>query len=205
MDLAAYRDEIVVSTKAGYGMWPGPYGDFGSRKYLLASLDQSLGRMGLPYVDIFYHHRPDPETPLEETMGALDQAVRSGKALYAAFPTTTRRHREGRGYFAPAGDAVPDPPVPLLDVPPRAGARAAGDAAAGERGWHRVFSAGAGLLSERYLGGGIPPIPAPRGLRLPQAQGCGRASRRPGARFECDCPGPRPEPGANGAGMGAAR
>lgn len=82
-DLAGYRDELIVSTKAGYLMWPGPYGDFGSRKYLLASLDQSLRRMGLDYVDIFYHHRPDPETPLEETMGALDQAVRQGKALYA--------------------------------------------------------------------------------------------------------------------------
>ena len=83
LDLAPYRDELVISTKAGYDMWPGPYGDWGSRKYLLASLDQSLRRMGLEYVDIFYHHRPDPETPLEETMGALDQAVRSGKALYA--------------------------------------------------------------------------------------------------------------------------
>ena len=77
-----YRDEMIISTKAGYDMWPGPYGDFGSRKYLLASLDQSLKRMGLDYVDIFYHHRMDPETPLEETMGALEQAVRSGKALY---------------------------------------------------------------------------------------------------------------------------
>jgi L-glyceraldehyde 3-phosphate reductase len=82
-DLAAHRDELIVSTKAGYLMWPGPYGDWGSRKYLLASLDQSLRRMGLDYVDIFYHHRPDPETPLEETMAALDHAVRSGKALYA--------------------------------------------------------------------------------------------------------------------------
>ncbi len=81
-ELAPYRDEILVSTKAGYGMWNGPYGDWGSRKYLLASLDQSLERLGLDYVDIFYHHRMDPETPLEETMGALAQAVRSGKALY---------------------------------------------------------------------------------------------------------------------------
>lgn len=78
----AHRDELVISTKAGYEMWTGPYGDHGSRKYLLASLDQSLERLGLDYVDIFYHHRPDPETPLEETMGALAQAVRSGKALY---------------------------------------------------------------------------------------------------------------------------
>jgi L-glyceraldehyde 3-phosphate reductase len=82
-DLRPYRDELVISTKAGYDMWPGPYGDLGSRKYLLASLDQSLKRMGLEYVDIFYSHRFDPDTPLEETMGALDTAVRQGKALYA--------------------------------------------------------------------------------------------------------------------------
>jgi len=83
LDLAPYRDELIISSKAGYEMWAGPYGDWGSRKYLLASLDQSLRRMGLDYVDIFYSHRPDPETPIEETMGALDHAVRSGKALYA--------------------------------------------------------------------------------------------------------------------------
>jgi L-glyceraldehyde 3-phosphate reductase len=82
-DLKPYRDELVISTKAGWDMWPGPYGNFGSRKYLLASLDQSLKRMNLDYVDIFYSHRPDPETPIEETMGALDTAVRQGKALYA--------------------------------------------------------------------------------------------------------------------------
>jgi L-glyceraldehyde 3-phosphate reductase len=81
-DLAPYRDELVISTKAGYDMWPGPYGEWGSRKYLLASLDQSLSRMGLEYVDIFYSHRFDPDTPLEETMGALETAVRQGKALY---------------------------------------------------------------------------------------------------------------------------
>ncbi len=81
-DWHTHRDELILSTKAGYGMWEGPYGDWGSRKYLIASLDQSLKRMGVEYVDIFYHHRPDPETPLEETMGALDHIVRSGKALY---------------------------------------------------------------------------------------------------------------------------
>lgn len=81
-ELAAYRDEILVTTKAGYGMWEGPYGDWGSRKYLISSLDQSLQRLGLPYVDIFYHHRMDPDTPLEETMGALASIVQSGKALY---------------------------------------------------------------------------------------------------------------------------
>jgi len=94
-DLAPYRDELIVSTKAGYGMWPGPYGEWGSRKYLLASLDASLKRLGLEYVDIFYSHRYDPETPLEETMGALDRAVRSGRALYAGIsnygPEQTRQ------------------------------------------------------------------------------------------------------------------
>jgi len=94
-DLAPYRDELIISSKAGYLMWDGPYGEWGSRKYLLASLDQSLERMGLDYVDIFYSHRYDPETPLEETMGALDHAVRSGKAIYAGIssysPEATER------------------------------------------------------------------------------------------------------------------
>lgn len=88
-DFRPYRDELVISTKAGYYMWPGPYGEWGSRKYLISSLDQSLQRMGLDYVDIFYSHRPDPETPMEETMGALDYAVRSGKALYAGISSYT--------------------------------------------------------------------------------------------------------------------
>ena len=91
LDLKPYRDELIISTKAGWDMWPGPYGNWGSRKYLLASLDQSLNRMGLEYVDIFYSHRPDPETPVEETMQALDQAVRSGKALYAGISSYSAR------------------------------------------------------------------------------------------------------------------
>jgi L-glyceraldehyde 3-phosphate reductase len=90
-DFLPYRDELMISTKAGWDMWPGPYGDLGSRKYLLASLDQSLKRMGLEYVDIFYHHRPDPDTPLEESMGALDTAVRSGRALYAGISAYNAR------------------------------------------------------------------------------------------------------------------
>ncbi|HEY0038367.1 MAG TPA: aldo/keto reductase [Longimicrobium sp.] len=97
-DLAGHRDELIVSTKAGYRMWPGPYGDEGSRKYLLASLDQSLVRLGMDYVDVYYHHRPDPQTPLEETMGALEQAVRSGKALYAGvsnYPPELTRQAAG--------------------------------------------------------------------------------------------------------------
>jgi L-glyceraldehyde 3-phosphate reductase len=93
-DLRPYRDELIISTKAGYDMWPGPYGEWGSRKYLLASLDQSLQRMGLDYVDIFYSHRFDPETPLEETMGALDAAVRQGKALYAGVSSYSAERTE---------------------------------------------------------------------------------------------------------------
>lgn len=92
--LRPYRDELVISTKAGYDMWPGPYGNWGSRKYLIASLDQSLKRMGLEYVDIFYHHRPDPETPLEETMLALDSIVKSGKALYVGISNYNKAQTE---------------------------------------------------------------------------------------------------------------
>src|SRR5437016_2121148 len=95
-DLKPYRDELIISTKAGYDMWPGPYGEWGSRKYLLASLDQSLGRMGLDYVDIFYSHRFDPRTPLEETMGALATAVRSGKALYAGISSYSAERTAAR-------------------------------------------------------------------------------------------------------------
>ncbi|HVM64111.1 MAG TPA: aldo/keto reductase [Acidimicrobiales bacterium] len=111
-DLASHRDELVVSTKAGWDMWPGPYGDWGSRKYLIASLDQSLRRMGLEYVDIFYHHRPDPETPLEETMGALATAVRQGKALYVGISSySPSRTRE-------AAAILGDLRVPLLIAQP---------------------------------------------------------------------------------------
>ena len=91
-DFKPYRDELVISSKAGWDMWPGPYGDHGSRKYLTASLDQSLKRLGLDYVDVFYHHRPDPDTPLEETMGALDAAVRAGKALYVGVSSYSPEH-----------------------------------------------------------------------------------------------------------------
>ena len=106
-DLHPFRDELVISTKAGYDMWPGPYGEWGSRKYLLASLDQSLGRMGLDYVDIFYSHRFDPETPLEETMGALDTAVRQGKALYAGISSySADRTREAAAILRTLGTPV---------------------------------------------------------------------------------------------------
>jgi L-glyceraldehyde 3-phosphate reductase len=107
-DFAAYRDELVISTKAGWDMWPGPYGNLGSRKYLTASLDQSLRRLGVDYVDIFYHHRPDPDTPLEETMGALDAIVRAGKALYVGVSSYSAEHT------ARAAEILRDLGTPLL-------------------------------------------------------------------------------------------
>jgi len=153
-DFLPYRDELIISTKAGWDMWPGPYGDRGSRKYMLASLDQSLKRMGLEYVDIFYHHRPDPATPMEESMGALDTAVRSGRALYAgisaynakqtaeavkilrALGTTCLIHQPRYSMF------VRDPEQGLFDVLEKEGVGAI------------VFSPLAqGLLSDRYLHG----------------------------------------------------
>lgn len=153
-DFLPYRDELIVSTKAGWDMWPGPYGDFGSRKYLLASLDQSLKRMGLEYVDIFYHHRPDPDTPLEETMGALDTAVRSGRALYVGISAydpqqTSEALKILRQMATPCLIHQPkysmfdrDPEQGLLDVLGKQGVGCI------------VFSPLAqGLLSDRYLGG----------------------------------------------------
>jgi L-glyceraldehyde 3-phosphate reductase len=156
-DLAPYRDELIVSSKAGYDMWPGPYGDFGSRKYLTASLDQSLRRLGLEYVDVFYSHRPDPETPIEETMGALASAVRQGKALYVGVsnydPDQTRA----------AATALEAEGVPLLIHQPRYSMfdrriedglfpvlEEVGAASI-------VFSPLAqGLLTDRYLSGDVP-------------------------------------------------
>jgi L-glyceraldehyde 3-phosphate reductase len=156
-DLRPYRDELIISTKAGYDMWPGPYGEWGSRKYLIASLDQSLRRMGLDYVDIFYHHRPDPDTPLEETMMALDQVVRQGKALYAGISNyDAKQTRDAARILRELGTPClinqvsysmfnrwvePD----LLD-------------AAGEEGIGLIFFSplAQGLLTDRYLDG-IPP------------------------------------------------
>ncbi len=117
-DLKSYRDELIISTKAGYAMWPGPYGDNGSRKYLLASLNQSLRRMGLDYVDIFYSHRPDPDTPMEETMMALDQAVRQGKALYAGISSySPDQTRQAAGILRQLGSPclIHQPSYSILD------------------------------------------------------------------------------------------
>ncbi len=153
-DLAAYRDELVISTKAGYDMWPGPYGDGGSRKYLLASLDQSLRRMGLEYVDIFYSHRFDPYTPLEETMGALDSAVRQGKALYAGISSYSgRRTREAAAILRRLGTPllIHQPSYSLLN---RWIEEDLLDVLAEEAVGCIVFSPLAqGLLTDRYLAG----------------------------------------------------
>ncbi len=156
-NLRPFRDELIVSSKAGYGMWPGPYGDFGSRKYLVASCDQSLARMKLDYVDIFYHHRPDPDTPLEETMGALDYIVRSGRALYAGISNygpddalrAIRILRElgtpcliHQGNYSMLNRWVEDG---LLDVLDREGVGGI---------WYSPLAQG--LLTGRYLDGSIP-------------------------------------------------
>ena len=153
-DFLPYRDELMISTKAGWDMWPGPYGDRGSRKYLLASLDQSLKRMGLEYVDIFYHHRPDPDTPMEESMGALDTAVRSGRALYAGISAyNAKQTSEAVKILRDLGTHclihqpkysmfVRDPEQGLFDVLEKEGVGSI------------VFSPLAqGLLSDRYLKG----------------------------------------------------
>jgi L-glyceraldehyde 3-phosphate reductase len=153
-DLAPFRDELVISTKAGYDMWPGPYGDFGSRKYLLASLDQSLKRMGLDYVDIFYSHRRDPDTPMEETLGALDTAVRQGKALYAGISSySPERTVEAAGILRQMGTPllIHQPSYSMLN---RWIERGLLDTLGDEGVGCIVFSPLAqGMLTDRYLGG----------------------------------------------------
>ncbi|MFZ0686490.1 MAG: L-glyceraldehyde 3-phosphate reductase [Terriglobales bacterium] len=168
-DFLPYRDELIISTKAGWDMWPGPYGDFGSRKYILASLDQSLKRMGLEYVDIFYHHRPDPDTPMEESLGALDTAVRSGRALYVGISAydaqqTAQAIRILRDLGTPClihqpkySMFVRDPEDGLLDVLGKEGVGTI------------VFSPLAqGLLSDRYLNGIPSDSRAARDFTLPK-------------------------------------
>jgi L-glyceraldehyde 3-phosphate reductase len=156
-DFRPYRDELVLSTKAGYDMWPGPYGQWGSRKYLLASLDQSLRRMGVDYVDIFYSHRFDPDTPLEETMGALDTAVRSGRALYAGISSySPERTREAAAILRSMGTPllIHQPSYSMLNRWVEQGLIDV----LGEEGIGCIaFSPLAqGMLTERYLGGDVP-------------------------------------------------
>ena len=151
-DFLPYRDELIISTKAGWDMWPGPYGDLGSRKYLLASLDQSLKRMGFEYVDIFYHHRPDPATPMEESLGALDTAVRSGRASTRAFRRTTQANRGSGQDSARSRNAVPDSSAEVFDVRARSGTGIARRPGERRSGSDRLQPAGArtaiGSLSE---------------------------------------------------------
>ena len=151
-DLAAHRDELFISTKAGYRMWPGPYGEWGSRKHLLASLDQSLKRLGTPYVDVFYHHRPDPDTPIEESMHALDHAVRQGKALYAGLSNyDAAGTRQAAAILRDLGTPllVHQPKYSMLERRPETGLL---DTLAEEGIGCVVFSPLAqGLLTDRYL------------------------------------------------------
>lgn len=153
-DFHGLRDELVISTKAGYTMWDGPYGDWGSRKYLIASLDQSLKRMGLEYVDIFYHHRPDPETPLEETMRALDQVVRQGKALYAAISNyPSDRAAEAIAILRDLGTPclIHQPRYSLFERTPEQGLLATlGDSGVGCIAFSPLAG---GVLTDRYLQG----------------------------------------------------
>lgn len=156
-DLRPYRDELVISTKAGYDMWPGPYGNWGSRKYLLSSLDASLGRMGLDYVDIFYSHRFDPDTPLEETMGALDTAVRSGRALYAGISSySAERTREAVQIMRSLGTPllIHQPSYSMLNRWVEAGEPSLLDVLDEEGVGCIAFSPLAqGMLTDRYLNG----------------------------------------------------
>jgi L-glyceraldehyde 3-phosphate reductase len=153
-DLRSYRDELVISSKAGYDMWPGPYGNWGSRKYLLASLDQSLGRLGIEYVDIFYSHRADPETPLEETMGALDSAVRQGKALYVGISSySAQRTREAAAILRGLGTPllIHQPSYSMINrwIEPDL-LDALGDEGMGAIAFSPLAQ---GLLTDRYLDG----------------------------------------------------
>jgi L-glyceraldehyde 3-phosphate reductase len=165
-DLRPYRDELIISTKAGYNMWQGPYGEWGSRKYLVSSLDQSLRRMGLEYVDIFYHHRPDPDTPLEETMGALDHIVRSGKALYAGISNySAEQTRAAAQILRRLGTPclIHQPSYSMFNRWVEGGLL---DALREEGVGCIVFSPLAqGLLSDKYLGG------VPEGSRASKAHG----------------------------------
>ena len=153
-DFRPYRDELFISTKAGWDMWPGPYGNLGSRKYLVASLDQSLKRMGLDYVDLFYHHRPDPDTPLEETMGALAAIVQSGQgALCRHLAVPARGDAPRRGDPEGAGRAAPHPPAGLFDAQPLDRGRPPRCARRGRRRLHLLLAAGAGAAHRQVSQG----------------------------------------------------
>jgi L-glyceraldehyde 3-phosphate reductase len=178
-DFQGYRDELIISTKAGYGMWEGPYGDWGSKKYLVASLDQSLKRMGLEYVDIFYHHRPDPETPLEETMSALDLIVRQGKALYVGLSN----------YRVPEMEKA----VAILK----------------KLGTPCVIHQPRYNMFDRWIEDGLLDLLEKEGIGSivfsPLAQGLLTGKYLKGIPADSRAAGQEPDPGADGAGVGAAR
>ncbi len=203
-DFRPYRDELVISTKAGYDMWPGPYGDLGSRKYLLASLDASLARMGLDYVDIFYSHRADPDTPLEETMGALHTAVASRpRAVRRDLVLLAGADQAGRRDPGGDGDAAADPPAVVLDAQSLGRGRAAGHPRRAGRRLHRVLPAGPGHAHRpvpRRDSGGLPGVPRWFAVQ-------GSADRRgvgPHQGVQRDRRRPRPVAGSDGAVLGAA-
>ena len=204
-DLRPYRDELVISTKAGYDMWSGPYGEWGSRKYLLASLDQSLQRMGLDYVDIFYSHRFDPETPLEETMGALDTAVRHGKALYAGISSySPERTEEAIAILRELGTPllIHQPSYSMFNRWIEAGLL---DVLSAEGVGCIAFSPLAqGLLTDKYLDG-IPDDSRVRRGNAFSADLLTDAEPRARAGAGRDRRGPRPVPGSDGDRQGAAR
>ena len=205
-DFAGYRDELIISTKAGYGMWPGPYGEWGSRKYMLASLDQSLKRLGLDYVDIFYSHRFDPDTPLEETMMALDHAVRSGKALYAGISSyNSQRTREAATILRELGTplTIHQPSYSminrwveddgLLDTLEGLGV-----------GSIAFTPLAQGMLTDKYLRGIPETSRAAQGKSLRQSF-LDEAHDRQYPRPQRDRRQARPDAGADGAGLGAAQ
>ena len=203
---APYRDELVISTKAGWDMWPGPYGDLGSRKYLVASLDQSLQRMGLDYVDIFYHHRPDPDTPLEETMGALDHHRPPGQgALCRHLPVPAGG--DPRGGRDPQGDghAAAHPPAELLDAQPLDRGRPARRARRARRRLHLLLAAGAGAAHQQISQRRAGRTPARRANWTLQSSRITPELVDKLNRLAAIAETPRPDAGPAGARLGASR
>ncbi len=205
-DFNGFRDELIISSKAGYGMWPGPYGEWGSRKYLIASCDQSLKRMGLDYVDIFYSHRFDPDTPLEETMGALDHIVRSGRALYVGISSyNSERTREAVAILKDLGTPclIHQPSYSMIN---RWIERDGLKATLAELGIGSIaFSPLAqGMLTDEIPQGHPRGQPRRAGQVAESGADLGQGDRRY-RQAEQHRQTPRPEPGADGAGLGAAR
>ncbi len=205
MDFRPYRDELVISTKAGYWMWNGPYGEWGSRKYLISSLDQSLKRMNLEYVDIFYHHRPDPDTPLEETMSALDQVVRQGKALYAGISNyNAEQTRQAAKILRELGTPCLINQVVYSMFNRWVEPELLGAAAHDGVGLIFFSPLAQGMLTNRYLKGIPEEFTRREGRNIPEARSGDRGQNRPSAAVERHRPATRAKSSTDGAGMGAA-